>query len=81
LFQNALVTAQHSPDTCIFKQENFSSFCMILQARILEWLPFPSPGHLPNPGIEPKSFVLQADSLPPELPGKLSILSFEIRKH
>ena len=28
----------------------------ILQARILEWgLPFPSPGHLPNPGIQPES--------------------------
>ena len=25
----------------------------ILQARILEWEPFPSPGYLPNPGIEP----------------------------
>ena len=25
----------------------------ILQARILDWLPFPSPGHLPNPGINP----------------------------
>ena len=27
-------------------------------------LPFPSPGDLPNPGIEPRSPVLQADSLP-----------------
>ena len=25
----------------------------ILQARILEWVAFPSPGDLPNPGIEP----------------------------
>ena len=33
-------------------------------------LPFPSPGDLPNPGIEPRSPALQADSLPPELPGK-----------
>ena len=30
-------------------------------------LPFPSPGDLPNPGIEPRSPALQADSL---LPGK-----------
>ena len=29
--------------------------------------PFPSPGHLPNPGIEPRSLALQADSLPTEL--------------
>ena len=27
-------------------------------------LPFPSPGKLPNPGIEPSSPTLQADSLP-----------------
>ena len=32
-------------------------------------LPFPSPGDLPNPGIEPVSPALQADSLPTELPG------------
>ena len=31
-------------------------------------LPFPSPGDLPNPGIEPRSPVLQADSLPAEPP-------------
>ena len=34
------------------------------------WLPFPSPGSLPDPGIEPRSLALQADSLWPELPGK-----------
>ena len=27
-------------------------------------LPFPSPGDLPNPGIEPGSPALQADALP-----------------
>ena len=30
-------------------------------------LPFPSPGDLPNPGIEPGSPALKADSLPTEL--------------
>jgi len=35
-------------------------------------LPFPSPGDLPNPAIEPESPTLQADSLLSELPGKLS---------
>ena len=30
---------------------------------------FPSVGHLPDPGIEPGSPALQADSLPTELPG------------
>ena len=33
-------------------------------------LPFPAPGPLPNPGIEPGSPALQADSLPSEPPGK-----------
>ena len=33
-------------------------------------LPFPSPGDLPDPGIEPGSPALQADSLPSEPPGK-----------
>ena len=33
-------------------------------------LPFPSPGDLPNPGIEPRSPTLQADYLPAELPEK-----------
>ena len=33
-------------------------------------LPCPSPGDLPNPGIEPRSPILQADSLPAEPPGK-----------
>ena len=42
----------------------------ILQARILEWVVKPSPGDLPNPGIEPWSPTLQADSLPSEPPGK-----------
>ena len=30
-------------------------------------LPFPSPGDLPNPGIEPRSPALQGDSFPSEL--------------
>ena len=31
-------------------------------------LPFPPPGDLPNPGIEPGSPALKADSSPSELP-------------
>ena len=34
-------------------------------------LPFPSPGDLPDPGIEPRSPALWADALPPEPLGKL----------
>ena len=33
-------------------------------------VPFPSPGDLPDPGIEPWSPALQADALPCEPPGK-----------
>ena len=47
-----------------------SSVHGILQARILEWIAFPSPGDLPNPGIEPWSPALQAHYLLSEPPGK-----------
>ena len=41
-------------------------------SRQVYWsrLPFPAPGYLPNPGIEPGCPALQTDSLPPELPGR-----------
>ena len=32
--------------------------------------PFPSPGDLPSPGLEPRSSTLWADGLPSEPPGK-----------
>ena len=35
------------------------------QTRILEWVAFPSPGDLPDPGMEPASPALQADSVEP----------------
>ena len=47
-----------------------SSVHGILQARILEWAPFPSPVDLSDPGIEPGSPALQADILTSEPPGK-----------
>ena len=37
-----------------------SSACGILQARILEWVAFPSPGDLLNPGIKPTSLASPA---------------------
>ena len=40
----------------------------ILQVRIR--FPCSPPGDLPNPGIEPRSPAVQADSLPSEPPGK-----------
>ena len=44
-----------------------SSVCWISQARRLEWVAFPSPGDLPDPGIKPTSLGLlhcQVDSSP-----------------
>ena len=46
-----------------------SSVNGIFQARILEWLPFPPPGDLPKPGIEPASLVS------PELAGRFFTIS------
>ena len=43
---------------------------VISQARIVNGLPFPSPGDLPNPGIKSGSPALQAGSLLSEPPGK-----------
>ena len=38
-------------------------------------LPFPPPGALPDPGVEPVFPASQADSLPTEIPGKPSLSS------
>ena len=46
-----------------------SSVHGILQARILEAVAIPFSRDLPDPGIEPGSPALQADSLPSEPPG------------
>ena len=42
----------------------------IFQTRILVWVAFPPPGDLPDPGSEPRSPALQADSSWSEPPGK-----------
>ena len=39
-------------------------------------LPLPSPGDLPNLGIEPRSPALQADALPSKPPGKALIRDY-----
>ena len=53
------VAYQTPPFMEFFRQEYWSG------------LPFPSPGCLPDPGIEPRSPALQADSLLTEPPGKI----------
>ena len=42
-------------------------------------LPFPSPGDLPNPGMEPRSPALQADSLPSELQGRSNSFLWDLQ--
>ena len=67
-----MLVPQSCPALChpIYCSLSGSSVCGILQARILECVAIPSPGDLPNPGIEPGSLALQADSSPSEPPGK-----------
>ena len=50
-------------------------------SRQEDWcgLPFPSPGDLPNPGIEPGSPALQADALPSEPPGRLILKEINLK--
>ena len=50
-----------------------SSVPGILHARILDQVAIPSPGDLPNPGIEHASSILQVDSLLSEPQGKPQI--------
>ena len=52
------VAYQASPSMGFSRQEYWSG------------LPFPSPGDLPDPGIEPRSPALEADILTSEPPGK-----------
>ena len=59
LFATPWTVAHQDPKSMRFsKQEYWSG------------LPFPSPGDLPDPGIEPGSPTLKADALPSEPPGK-----------
>ena len=64
--ENVNVSVTHSCPTLCNAME-----CRILQARILEWVAVFFPRRSSNPGIKPGSPELQADSLPPEQPGKI----------
>ena len=50
----------------------------IFQAGILEWVPLPSPGNLPNPRIEPKSPSLHEDSFPLSHLGSLHVYPLRV---
>ena len=63
LFANPWIVACQAPPSVGFSgKESWSG------------VPFPFPGDLPDPGIEPRSPTLQADSLPSEPPRKLGLV-------
>ena len=59
LFVTPWITACQAPLSMGFSRQGYWS-----------GFPFPSPGDLPNPGIESRSPALQANALPSELLGK-----------
>ena len=60
LFMSPWTVAYQAPPSMEFSRQQYWS-----------GLPFPSPGDLADPGIEPGSPALQPDALPSEPPGKL----------
>ena len=67
-----VLIAQSCPTLCDPMDYNppGSSVCGILWARIVEWVAIPFFTRSSRPGIEPRSPVLQVDSLLSEPPGK-----------
>ena len=59
LFATPWTVAYQAPPSMGFSRQEYWS-----------GVPFPSPGDLPDPGIEPGSPALQADALTSEPPGK-----------
>ena len=59
LFVTPWTVAQQTPLSMEFSRQEYQS-----------GLPFPSPGDVSDPRMEPDFSALQTDSLPPELPGK-----------
>ena len=59
LFATPWTVAQQAPPSMEFSRQEYWS-----------GLPFPSPGVLPDLGIEPGSPALQEDALPSKPPGK-----------
>ena len=64
-------------------------YCKVISLQLIKikgkkkyWsgLPFPSPGDLPNPGIEPRSPSLQADTLTSEPLSSMCKMLFQVLK-
>ena len=58
LFASPWTVAHQAPPSMEFSRQEYWS-----------GLPFPSPGDLPDPGLEARSPALRADALPSEPPG------------
>ena len=69
LFATPWTVAHEAPPSMGFSRQEYWS-----------GLPFPSPGDLPDPGIEPWSPALQADALPSKPPGKHTAIQKTISK-
>ena len=69
LFATPWTVAYEAPPSMEFSRQEYWS-----------GLPFPSPGDLPNPGIEPGSPTLQADALLSEPPGKTHELHITVER-
>ena len=69
LFATPWTVAHQAPPSMGFSRQEYWS-----------GLPFPSPGDLPNPGIEPRGPTLQADALTFEPPGKPLLWTKQRRK-
>ena len=70
LFATPWTVAYQTPPSMGFSRQEYWS----------GW-PFPSPGDLPDPGIEPRSPALQADALLSEPPGKSLKISKCVSKY
>ena len=66
LFETPWTVAYQAPPSMGFSRQEYWS-----------GLPFPSPGDLPDPGIEPGSPTLQVDTLTSEPPGKPTLTLFK----
>ena len=70
LFATPWTVAHQTPPSMGFSRQEYWS-----------GLPFPSPGDFPNPGIEPRSPTLQADTLTSEPPGKTGLPNLCLSSH
>ena len=69
----SVVSDSATPWTVAYQAPQFMEF-----SRLEYWsgLPFPSPWELPDPGMEPRSPALRADTLPSEPPAVTNLETF-----